>query len=61
MTSRGLFVIPILFSGVFFLLGQNSVFQLSDPLDFMATGLGVIFGVIQIVIWILLLFGSARA
>jgi hypothetical protein len=42
----------MLFAIIFFALGQNSMFRLSDPLDFLATGLGAVSGIAQIVIWI---------
>lgn len=52
MRWRGYLILPIFFSMIFFLLGQNGFLHLSDPLDFMATGLGVILCIIQIAIWI---------
>jgi len=49
---RGLLFIPMFFAIIFFALGENGVARLSDPLDFIATGLGVLIGLAQIIIWI---------
>jgi hypothetical protein len=53
MKWRGFLVVPMIFAIIFFAFGENGVFRLSDPLDFLATGLGVLTGIAQIVIWII--------
>jgi hypothetical protein len=42
----------MLFAIFFFVMGQNNMFRLSDPLDFLTTGLGVLAAIAQIIIWI---------
>jgi hypothetical protein len=59
--SRGFLIIPMLLAIVFLAAGQNSMFRLSDPLDFLATGLGALCGVAQIVIWISWMVRSEQA
>jgi hypothetical protein len=49
------------FAIVFFAFGQNGMFRLSDPLDFLATGLGALTGAVQIIIWIFWLRRSREA
>jgi hypothetical protein len=43
--------LPILISIIFFIFGQNEVFRLSDPLDFLSTILSILFCTAQIIIW----------
>jgi hypothetical protein len=51
MRWRGYLILPLILSIILVLLGQNNVMRLSDPLDFISTGLGLILGLIQIIIW----------
>jgi hypothetical protein len=46
---------------ILFAFGQNGMFRLSDPLDFLATGLGALAGIAQIIIWISWLLRSREA
>jgi hypothetical protein len=52
MRWRGYLIIPIFLSIVLVLLGQNQIVRLSDPLDFLSTGLGLVLAITQIIIWV---------
>jgi hypothetical protein len=52
MPWRGYLVLPIIAAIIFFVLGQNVLFRLSDPLDLLSTLLSGVLCLIQIIIWI---------
>jgi hypothetical protein len=52
MSWRGFLILPILISIALFLIGQNQLFRLSDPFDFLAMLLGAILLIVQIVCWV---------
>jgi hypothetical protein len=58
---RGFLIFPMFFAIIFFAFGENGMFRLSDPLDFLATGLGVLTGIAQVIIWITWLLRSKIA
>jgi hypothetical protein len=51
MRWQGFLIIPALLAIIIFAIGYNGL--VSDPLDYLAIGLGVLIGIAQIIIWIL--------
>jgi hypothetical protein len=58
---RGFLIVPLFSAIILFAFGQNGIFRLSDPLDFLATGLGALAGLAQIIIWVFWLRRSREA